>query len=185
MKLKFKAFAAFMLAAVVSLALFLSPSEAAKARQLRYYALDVGQGDCSLFVLPDGRAARRTERSLRRGAALEREKDRQLPKIVRRAQNRPARRVASARGPHRRDEGASVENSRQADMGLGLQPRLEGPARLLSDDKGQENPLRAAQARVRREAGRRDARGARPREAACSPPRGRSRARAATRTTTG
>ena len=55
MKLKFKAFAAFMLAAVVSLALFLSPSEAAKARQLRYYALDVGQGDCSLFVLPDGR----------------------------------------------------------------------------------------------------------------------------------
>ena len=55
MKLKFKAFAAFMLAAVVSLALFLSPSEAAKAGQLRYYALDVGQGDCSLFVLPDGR----------------------------------------------------------------------------------------------------------------------------------
>ena len=55
MKLKFKAFAALMLAAVVSLALFLSPSEAAKARQLRYYALDVGQGDCSLFVLPDGR----------------------------------------------------------------------------------------------------------------------------------
>ena len=40
------------------LILFLSigtPSEAAKARQLRYYALDVGQGDCSLFVLPDGR----------------------------------------------------------------------------------------------------------------------------------
>ena len=59
MKLKFKAFAAFMLAAVVSLALFLSPSEAAKARQLRYYALDVGQGDCSLFVLPDGRARTR------------------------------------------------------------------------------------------------------------------------------
>ena len=55
MKLKFKAFAAFMLAAVVSLALFLSPASAEKARQLRYYALDVGQGDCSLFVLPDGR----------------------------------------------------------------------------------------------------------------------------------
>ena len=55
MKLKFKAFAAFMLAAAVSLALFLSSSEAAKAGQLRYYALDVGQGDCSLFVLPDGR----------------------------------------------------------------------------------------------------------------------------------
>ena len=55
MKLKFKAFAAFMLAAVVSLALFLSPASAEKARQLRSYALDVGQGDCSLFVLPDGR----------------------------------------------------------------------------------------------------------------------------------
>ena len=55
MKLKFKSFAAFMLAAVVSLALFLSPASAEKARQLRYYALDVGQGDCSLFVLPDGR----------------------------------------------------------------------------------------------------------------------------------
>ena len=55
MKFNFKRLAAFMLTAVVSLALFLSPSEAAKARQLRYYALDVGQGDCSLFVLPDGR----------------------------------------------------------------------------------------------------------------------------------
>ncbi len=55
MKSKFKAFAALMLAAVVSLALFLSPAWADKARQLRYYALDVGQGDCSLFVLPDGR----------------------------------------------------------------------------------------------------------------------------------
>lgn len=55
MKFNFKRLAAFMLAAVVSLALFLSPAEAEKARQLRYYALDVGQGDCSLFVLPDGR----------------------------------------------------------------------------------------------------------------------------------
>lgn len=55
MKFKFKALAAFMLTAVVSLALFISPSDAAKARQLRYYALDVGQGDCSLFVLPDGK----------------------------------------------------------------------------------------------------------------------------------
>ena len=124
------------------------------------------------------RAAGRAERRDRRGAALERAKDRQLPQIVRRAQNRPARRDASARGPHRRHEGASVEDSRQADMGLGLQPRLEGSARLLSDDKGQENPLRPAQARVRREAGRRDVRGARPGES-------RSRARAATRTTTG
>ena len=55
MKFRLKTLAAFLLAAAVSLALFLSPSEAAKARQLRYYALDVGQGDCSLFVLPDGR----------------------------------------------------------------------------------------------------------------------------------
>lgn len=55
MKLKFKALAAFMLAAVVSLALVLSPAAAEKERLLRYYALDVGQGDCSLFVLPDGR----------------------------------------------------------------------------------------------------------------------------------
>ena len=84
MKLKFKAFAAFMLAAVVSLALFLSPSEAAKARQLRYYAARRRAG--GLLAL---RAARRAERSLRRGAALEREKDRQLPQIVRSAQNRP------------------------------------------------------------------------------------------------
>lgn len=55
MKLKFKAFAALMLAAAVSLALFLSPAGAEKARQLCYYALNVGQGDCSLFILPDGR----------------------------------------------------------------------------------------------------------------------------------
>lgn len=54
MKFKLNKLAFFLLAAIASLALFLSPSEAAKAAQLRYYALDVGQGDCSLFVLPGG-----------------------------------------------------------------------------------------------------------------------------------
>lgn len=46
--------AVFALAALLSV-LFLARSEAAKEAQLRYYAVDVGQGDCSLFVLPDGR----------------------------------------------------------------------------------------------------------------------------------
>lgn len=30
------------------------PAAAAQTPQLRYYAVDVGQGDCSLFILPDG-----------------------------------------------------------------------------------------------------------------------------------
>ncbi len=55
MKFKSNKTIVFLLSFFISLAVFLSPSEAAKASRLRYYAVDVGQGDCSLFVLPDGK----------------------------------------------------------------------------------------------------------------------------------
>lgn len=50
---------AILLAAVVILAAFFAAASAASVQQrptLRYYGLDVGQGDSSLFILPDGRS---------------------------------------------------------------------------------------------------------------------------------
>lgn len=49
------AIAALIIAAAAVCAFSQAPASAAKSADLKYYAVDVGQGDCSLFMLPDGK----------------------------------------------------------------------------------------------------------------------------------